>query len=299
MVLIDTLKAFIKRILFKFFSKPAQLVGESNHKYKYRLDVLRYYYRFHKEKLEPDEKKILKGLKKTEIHYFPYPFVNKYKTDAIRVLHDNNSGLKYVIHQDKRLYFKKDWTEEKIKNYYNFLLIEQDKESPHCYFPDSCSVDKDNIVLDAGSAEGNFSLSIIEEVNKIYLFEPDQDWIEPLKATFEPWKEKVKIINRFVSDKNADNHIKLDDLIDVKVKVNLIKADVEGYELRLLKGAIRILQDSHPSLLLCTYHNPEDAENTEKFLQNSSYNYTFSDGYMIFLDNMKPPYLRKVLIRAN
>lgn len=47
------------------------------------------------------------------------------------------------------------------------------------------------MIADIGSAEGNFSLSNIENVKKVYLFESDKEWIEALEATFRPWRDKV------------------------------------------------------------------------------------------------------------
>ncbi len=70
---------------------------------------------------------------------------------------------------------------------------------------------KDNDILsDIGAAEGNFSLSVIDKVQHVYLFETDNDWIEALEKTFEPWKEKVSIIHKFVGNKDTDTCITLD-----------------------------------------------------------------------------------------
>jgi predicted RNA methylase len=46
----------------------------------------------------------------------------------------------------------------------------------------------DDVVADLGAAEGNFSLSIINKVKKIYIFEYDKEWVEALKAPFG-WAE--------------------------------------------------------------------------------------------------------------
>ena len=45
-----------------------------------------------------------------------------------------------------------------------------------------------DIAVDAGAAEGIWSLDIIDKIKELYLFECDDDCIEPLRATFAPWK---------------------------------------------------------------------------------------------------------------
>jgi len=51
-----------------------------------------------------------------------------------------------------------------------------------------------------------------------------------------PWKEKVVIVNKFISNTTEDNHITLDDFLAGN-KIDFIKADIEGAERKLLKGA--------------------------------------------------------------
>ena len=54
------------------------------------------------------------------------------------------------------------------------------------------------IVVDIGAADGNFGLSIIEKVSKLYLFEPQKSWHKALQATFKPWEDKVEIVSKMV-----------------------------------------------------------------------------------------------------
>jgi hypothetical protein len=44
------------------------------------------------------------------------------------------------------------------------------------------------------------------------------------------------------------------------IKVNFIKADIEGYERKMLQGAVNIIKTQQPVLSLCTYHMPDDPE---------------------------------------
>jgi hypothetical protein len=290
------LKKLLKKIYFRFIFKSKRISGEKEWQYNYRKDVLKYYNKGHNKELTIEEKNVINYLKKNIIHYFPYKFQYNYNPDEIEVLYDLEKDLRYVLHEKKKLYFKRCWNEERIKKAYNFLLIEQDKDSPHLYLKDTFTVNYNDTVMDVGSAEGKFALSIIEKVKKMYLFESDGEWIEPLFATFQPWENKVEIVNKFVSNSMNENSIKLDNFF--KENVTFIKADVEGAEIEMLKGAKTILINDKPKIVVCTYHNKDDANQIESLLRDYSYNVTSSRGFMIFLDDMRPPYLRKGLIRA-
>lgn len=161
----------------------------------------------------------------------------------------------------------------------------------------------DSIVADIGVAEGNFGLEIVERVRELYLFECDESWIEALKATFEPWKEKVHIVNTLVTDMTSSNSVSLDDFFQHREPPDLVKMDVEGAEEQVLKGANILLgQKKIVDLLVCTYHQQEDAVNLSGILSKAGYSITFSKGYMLFLQggySAQPPYdFRKGLLHA-
>ena len=100
---------------------------------------------------------------------------------------------------------------------YRSLEEEQDLHSPHYYFFDGLTLSENSVVADIGVAEGNFGLKIVDRVKELYLFECDAGWIEALEATFEPWKDKVHIVNRFVSDTTSSDTVRLDDFSEIKV----------------------------------------------------------------------------------
>jgi hypothetical protein len=159
-----------------------------------------------------------------------------------------------------------------------------------------------SILADIGAAEGFFALNNIETIKKIYLFEPDFEWIKPLQATFDPWKEKVEIIPKYISDLSEGDKITLDDFFKDKEKPTFIKADVEGFEIKLLSGATQLMANpSELDIVLCTYHRQDDYEILSKFLSERHFQISHSDGYMIFyLDkNLASPYLRRGVIRAS
>jgi hypothetical protein len=96
--------------------------------------------------------------------------------------------------------------------------------------------------------------------------------------------------------------ITLDKFFEHK-KIDFIKADIEGAETQLLEGAKAILSRKTPlKAVLCTYHKHNDAEMLQRTLAEKGFRTEFSSGYMIFYyeiyDKLKPPYLRRGLIRA-
>ncbi|MDP4173877.1 MAG: FkbM family methyltransferase [Bacteroidota bacterium] len=231
---------------------------------------------------------------------FPYPFSLKYDYCNVKVYKDVKNGLFYVLHHGKKLYYSRDYKEEiEVQKAYYWISIEQDDASPHRYINDSFSVAQDDVVVDIGAAEGNFSLEIIEKASKLFIFETDEKWIEALNATFEPWGKKVEIINKYVSDVNNETCIRLDNILENQT-INFIKMDVEGAEIKILKSIDRILNNNKLlKLAICTYHRKNDAKKIEKILRNKKLNYSFSEGYMLFIyGELTPPYFRKGLVRA-
>ncbi|MEI6137696.1 MAG: FkbM family methyltransferase, partial [Mariniphaga sp.] len=162
-------------------------------------------------------------------------------------------------------------------------------------------IEDGEVLVDIGVAEGNFALEAVEKASRIIMFETDVEWIEALNATFEPWKDKVLIVNKFVSDITNYSNTTLDDFIGPEEKITFLKIDVDGAESRLMKGCKRILAEQKPlKLAICTYHKQNDAEEFKSLLIRNGFETTHSDGFILFYydKKMKAPYLRRGLIRA-
>jgi len=223
------------------------------------------------------------------------------KFEEIKVLHDKERKLPYTLLDGKRLYFPRSMSDYGIKrSYYGLQEIEQHPQSPHRYLTEMFDVDIDDIVVDCGVAEGNFGLNVVDRVKKLYLFEPDEKWIGPLHATFAPWGDKVVIIQKYLSDITDTKSITLDDYFEDKEYPTFLKLDVEGYEERLLRGAEKILSShSIKKVAACTYHYHDDERKLGDLLRSYGFITTHSQGYMIVgLDDIRPPYLRRGVIRA-
>jgi len=244
---------------------------------------------------------ILNYLINHELDMFPYCWAHEVRTDLPQVHYDMEVQMPYVLMDQKRMYFPKGWEKWEIQaNYNNMVKIEQHLSSPHRYLTNTFTVNQEDIVVDCGTAEGNFALDIVDQVKKLYLFEPDEIWIEPLTATFSPWMDKVTIVQKYLSDSTDETSITLDDYFKNKAYPTLIKLDVEGYEWRILTGANAILSsDECDKVVTCTYHFPDDEKILGQKLQSYGFNVEPSRGYLILTGGMQlTPYLRRGVIRC-
>jgi hypothetical protein len=266
-----------------------------------RKKIIEYFGALPQDEINDEQKEVISFLKTSPVQIFPYPFHDKYNPENIEVCHDEDLGMKYVMLDGKRLYFKKRWSVKRIQRAWSDLLREQDAQSPHRYLADGFDMDKDEVLADIGAAEGNFSLSVIEKVKKVYLFEYDREWTEALQATFAPWKDKVVITGKFVSDVNDNSHVRLDTFYEQYKDLTFIKIDVDGAEDIVLESCKGIFASGLPfKIALCTYHKNNDEEKFTSLLREKGFNVTPSRGYMIhyYDKKMKEPYLRRGLVRA-
>jgi hypothetical protein len=263
-----------------------------------RTQIVNYLENIHPNGMTDEKQVVLDFLKCHSLSYFPYSYTEKYNPKDIVVYTDKERKMHYVLHDNKRLYFKRSYDKDTVKECYKNLLMEQDMASPHRYENADFRVHEGDVVADAGAAEGIFALSVVERAKELYLFEADKEWIAPLEATFTPFGDKVHIVNSYVSDKWIGCKIALDKFFEHK-KVDFIKADIEGAELQLLGGAEEILQQPGLKLALCTYHYHDDAKLLKEKLLNAGFQVEFSKGYcFLHLDVLSPPYLRRGVIRA-
>jgi hypothetical protein len=200
----------------------------------------------------------------------------------------------YVLHNGKKLFFPEYLEGQELRVAYKSLFTEQHPSSAHRY-ANSFDELQGKILLDIGAAEGIFALDVIDYVKKVYLFECDEQWIKPLKKTFQPWMDKVVFVRKFVTDKNIGDSITIDEFLKDKEQNNLfIKMDIEGEELNALHGARKILNNGkNIALAVCTYHKENDAKDVSEFFQSIGYNYEFTKGFL-FLS----PFLRKGVCRG-
>jgi len=231
---------------------------------------------------------------------FPNDFSLKYKKFSFKIYYADDLKMHYVYHQNKKLFFPKSMTPKHIRKYYLSICVEQDAHSPHCYLDNNFHVNDGDVCLDIGAAEGNFSLGIVDKASKIYLFEAEKRWLEPLEATFDPWRNKVEIINKYVSNKDTNEYVRLDTFLKSERAADFIKIDTEGAEEEVLQGALDLFTGKKIKIAVTTYHNCDDEKRLTEFLKRHNLNIQNTNGYMIFLSdpNLSRKYLRRGLIRA-
>ena len=191
----------------------------------------------------------------------------------------------YVDFYGKRMYFPKDYEFEKEGDRYyltNIVECDQYQGSPHLYVDGTHRIYKDDVIVDAGVAEGNFALTYIDIVSKAYLIESDKRWLDALELTFKPYKQKVVFVPYNLSDEDTKNSVTLDTIIKNN-RIDFIKMDIEGAEAKALLGGIETLKNNDLRLSVCTYHRKRDLEYVHFILESLGYEVKHTEGYMFFL----------------
>ena len=161
--------------------------------------------------------------------------------------------------------------------------------------------EKDDIVIDAGANIGLFACYAADKGCKVYACEPDRQALLVLEEQKKIYPENIEIIPMGLSDKKGKikfyesddcslssigmprgnvseveiEIISIDELIESEriPYVSYIKADIEGAEREMLRGAVKTLKEFGPKLSICTYHYPEDKELLESIILEANPNY--------------------------
>lgn len=224
---------------------------------------------------------------------------------------DDCSHLPYVIHKNKKLFFPETWTEKQALDYYihavsveNILEIGEGylTKTPHKYQSSNHKIENGDILIDAGCAEGLFSLNAIDQVSHVTIIECDKQWERPLEETFKPYKNKVEFIFKMLGDKDCDNTISLPTILqNLKNDTTFIKMDIEGAEVNVLKSSIDFFSKCTRTVKVscCTYHNNDDFDKVHSLLSPLASSIENSDGHMLIFDYKdNRPYFRHGVIRA-
>jgi FkbM family methyltransferase len=165
----------------------------------------------------------------------------------------------------------------------------------HYYQIPQTQIKKDDIVFDCGAAEGIFTFLNFQQAKHIYAFEPLPEYFAGLKQTFKDVRN-VTVLNLALGEKYGTAFLKKAGLnssltsektpyevivetidhfcLKNKLKPSYIKADLEGYELNLLKGATETIKKYKPRIAITTYHEETHASAIKEFLLalNPAYN---------------------------
>lgn len=235
------------------------------------------------------------------VQSYPRSLITPYLGFYADIQFDREYEMIYVMHNGKRMYYPKEYTPEQVYSSYRFVCIEQDLKSPHRYLDDTFYVDENSVVIDAGAAEGNFTLDIIDLASKVYVVECDEKWIEALEMTFAPYAEKVEIIPKMLGNKNEGDTITIDQIAGGE-KIDFIKMDVEGAEGDALEGAEKtLLRNNNMKCLIATYHKKNMEQRVKRYLEDRQFEVSNTKGYLFYKDYTVPVWeneLRHALVRG-
>ncbi len=274
------------------------LLTDTPHNKKKRREFIEHYRQ--KEALTNEESEALGFFKNHRYSSFPFKWSLKYDRYFPDIYLDEANSFHYVMFEGKKLYFPKSYSQNQIVWTMRSILKEQDCRSAHLYLTSEFQIEEGTIMIDGGVAEGSLPLSLIEKLKQLYLIECNLEWIEALNLTFAPWRDKVEIIGKYLSDTTDDQNVCIDELLEVKEDEKyFVKIDVEGYEKLALKGMAEFFQKvKNLKMCLCTYHKENDAKDLEQFVIEKKLIYEFSDSHLLYDNEDKVPTFRKALIRA-
>ena len=242
---------------------------------------------------------------------FPYRMRGGEEDASLRKIETGREkGMPYVIHSSgRRVYFPKSTSETAMLENYRGLMYAEGitgagllEKSPHCYQDADFRLEDGDCLMDLGCAEALFAIDNIDRVSKAVLFECESVWSKPLAATFQPYREKVHIIKKMVSDKTSKKTIRIMDAIDGVADGDrkfFVKMDIEGGERQVISGNEDFFRERKVKLSCCVYHRQGDAEVIKGMLEKLGYKTKFSDGFMLCdMNGIHFPYFRRGVIYA-
>lgn len=235
-----------------------------------RVRILFYWLFFNKNNLSFFE--LLKFLIKPKVDVIAKKFIKKIDSS------DEYNKVTF-LNLNRELYWPKKFS---VSGIFQVTAETFDSNDWHYYQYDKTQVEKGEILLDIGTAEGLFPLVVLDKCSHIYMVEPSQYFYNSLNKSFEQNKEKTTIFNLAVGNKkdkvffNEDsldgqisNDSKASRSIDVETvdsligdnKITYLKADIEGFEYEMLQGAKETISKNKPKIAITTYHkqnNPDE-----------------------------------------
>jgi FkbM family methyltransferase len=198
-------------------------------------------------------------------------------------------------------------------NYDKYIVNYLDRfmgEGPYGYVDGSfdVTVKKDDTVIDAGAWIGDFSAYAVSKGAICYAFEPTGESFGILCETAKlnntdfVGNGQIYAIKKGLGSSEYETHIVHDknnsgansitdksDINNEKISittldkfveenklehVDFIKADIEGSERDMLRGAVNVLKNFAPKLAICTYHLMDDPFVLENIIREANPNYT-------------------------
>jgi FkbM family methyltransferase len=220
---------------------------------------------------------------------------------------NSNELMQVLIHVFEDVFmfpcFLNDNYNKNIVEYFDMYM----REGPYGYIDGAfdVTVKNDDIVIDAGAWLGDFSAYAASKGAIVYAFEPVNDifqllcktkmlnningegQIHPVQKGLGNSECEMNIsihndnsgLNSIVNKGEISEKIfvtTLDKFVEENKleRVDFIKADIEGAERDMLRGATTVLKTFAPKLAICTYHLPDDPEVLENIIKEANPAYT-------------------------
>jgi len=240
--------------------------------------------------------------------YKPYTmFPYRYLGEPLKVeVGIGDCGLPFAEHGGVRVFFPRNMPLEEVETLYRGYLEDEGltghgrrTKSPHCYVTEHHRPEVGDIIVDIGCSEGFFSRSFVREAKRMYLFECEPKWDEPLKETFRDCPDKVVITRKFVGDKSSETEIRLEDVLCGSADdVYFLKLDVEGAERAILESSRDFLSSNKIKMSCCAYHRQDDGRYLTRLLKGLGFRPQYSEGWMLPYGSRTFPFFRRGVIYA-
>lgn len=222
-------------------------------------------------------------------------YYNKFLADEYlekeKNLKDKLEQLKKILYDDKSCHIAdvivSSWSRAEIEEDYFCAICDKQE-----YFDENLiRLDDAEVYVDGGAYTGDTAKAFFEyskgHFSSMHLFELDNSIYKQLEKNIEkinctkihcyPYglsdkKEKVQFSsgngNSSIGNGTCEGYVNTLDTVLGEENVTFIKLDIEGSELKALRGAQNIIKKCKPQLAICLYHKPEDMFEIPRYIKS-------------------------------
>jgi FkbM family methyltransferase len=183
----------------------------------------------------------------------------------------------------------------------------------HHYEIPQTTVEPDDIVADCGAAEGLFTLTVAHRCRHVFAIEPAPAFVRALERTLAGFSN-VSILPYALAEADGVVRLSVEGITSRVIKtdngqlvpartidslfvqqgqrLDYLKADLEGAEVSMLRGAIETIRAYTPRIAVTTYHQREHAEQIAALLRD------IHPDYHIYVKGIMPQDGRPVMLHA-